>query len=197
MTTNQDSDDESGAAARSSLNWSKRSNPVPLKRVISPLDQWLIRRRFRQMGLPVQASGSLGGVFGRTSADSRTRPFIWVLQKNSSVPKRIRAVCVTTEQQRSLSKQSELLENRDLYCWRGFPLGGAKRRPNPQVPLEEVHAVVELREATESVSIASKVRVTEVYVDRRAAEDACARLSRQHPQLAWAVITYPVGRMLF
>lgn len=122
---------------------------------------------------------------------------IWVLQKNSGTPKRVRAVATSDAEMSELDTCNREFENSSLYAWQGHKLLGRRGKLARGTAPRSVHALVRTARALHEPGIESQVSVDEVYSERSAAERAVAARRRLHPDCSWAVITYPVGMMLF
>ena len=170
-----------GATEHSFASSNRQTHSVPLKRVRSPFTLWQIRRRMRKEGVDPNWT------------NDQPLSFVWVLQKNSGVPKRVRAISCTSEQHQQLNDLTQQQPNCEHYSWKGFEVQGVLRGQ----PLQEVHALVSLRESVVKVTTAHKVSVDSIYAERTAAERECLQRIGKFPDFNWAVVTYPVGRMLF
>ena len=179
MNTNEHSTDDT--TERSPRVHRKSRHSAPLVRVRSPFKIWRLRREMRKSGTDPNW------------INDNPTSHVWVLQKNSSVPKRVLAVSSTSQQRHRLDDLTSQRPNHDMYVWHGFEVQGM---PRPQ-QLHEVHAVVSLREPVVKVTAASKVRVESVHLNQSDAERERDRQAKQFPTTTWAVVTYPVGELLF
>lgn len=154
------------------------------------------RRLVRQLGLDGAELGVTAPWYSHFLPKARGNSWIWVLHKNSSVPKRVRAVAANAEQRTSLNALNRTSANSAHFTWSRFELQGRKGGRHGQTPCE-VHALVRTRQEYAQPNADIKVRVDSVFEDRDTADRALNEMTAKFPTNTWAVITYPVGEMLF
>lgn len=167
---------------------------VPSRGVIA-----FIRRRriWRIMGMTPMDLGVRPRWFERGPLRPRAAARVWILQKNSGRRRRVKAVATTPEQLSALNVIHQKSANSGLFTWSGFDLDGRGRQQADDRPLAEVHALVMLHHAHSEPGATSAVRVVAVFVDIAKAQRALEERVSGARNQAWAVITYPVGEMLF
>lgn len=155
------------------------------------------RRIWHRLGMTPGDLGLRPRWFERGPLRPRPTPRVWILQKNSGRRRRIKAVAITPAQLSALMTIAQSSPNHELFSWSGFDLKGPEREQSQERSLSEVHALVLLHHEQPSPGIVSRARVQQVFTDRESAEEAL-RSERGNPiRHPWAVITYPVGEMLF
>jgi len=155
------------------------------------------RRLWRMMGIAPDVMGLRPRWFERGPLRPRPTPRVWILQKNSGRRRRIKAVAITPDQLSALMTIAQSSPNHELFSWSGFDLKGLERKHSQERSLSEVHALVLLHHEHPSPGTASRARVQQVFSDREAAEAALSSKRGDLTRHPWAVITYPVGEMLF
>lgn len=158
---------------------------------------WHRRSIMRQFGLSRADVGLREPWFNGRLPDRRAPIWISVLRKNSSVRRRVRAIAATSQQVAALDTLNKQNPNHEHYNWQMLPLLGRYDMPSRGTAPEFVHALVELHHPVENPTIACRVRVRSVHTKHEYAGQALARESATYPRGLWAVITYPVGEMLF
>lgn len=194
--------DDDDAERRWLKDWFGRAETKPgeaaqYKR-IDPGGGFLYRQAIlRETGLTRQEAGfPEPGPFERFF-ERKSAPMIWMLHKNSSVPRRIRAVAATDAQMSELDALNKLFKNSSAYAWSGYRLEDIPRARHKNVTLEEIHALAHTRRELQRPGIESRVRIEAVFTDRSNANRALERENRRRPDIPWVVITCPVGEMLF
>lgn len=168
------------------------SGQSPVKLKATSLSNRRKRRLARQLLLDPTELGVSAPWHSRFLPGARNTGWIWVLQKNSGVPKRVRAIAATAPQRASLAALGCGAEHNAHFSWRGFELQGRNSRR-----LREVHALVSTRHAYVQPTPALQVRVVAVFARRNIANRELDKMMAKFPTDHWAVITYPVGEMLF
>lgn len=182
------------------LGWAPSTRPTAVGRSVrlaqTAMSTRSQRRLLRRLGLDTAELGIPVPWYARVlSADRGTR-WVWVLQKNSSAPKRVRAVATNATQRTSLDDLNRASSNSTHYSWSRFELQGRRWWWLGRTA-SEVHALVRLPHGYEQPSAAIKVRVHSVYTDRHSAVRELTEATVTFPNDVWAVITYPIGEMLF
>mgnify|MGYP006292732453 CR=1 FL=1 len=166
-------------------------------RLDGDLSPWERRRMMKPLALTSTSDGPRLARLARHLRNRRGAIVIWVLQKNSGVPKRVRAVAASDVEMLELDACNHEFENSALYVWHGHELLGRHGWPARGTAPTSVHALVHTARVLHEPGIESQVCIDAVYAERSAAERAVAARRRSLPESSWAVITYPVGTMLF
>jgi hypothetical protein len=124
-------------------------------------------------------------------------PFAWVLHANREGFKRVRAIAVTAVQFAEVNSQRKADLHSNEYIWSGFDLKLSEMQILEAKDVTHVYAVVDAADANSGLSIASEVRVCEAHTTLTAAEIGRRALEAEYPNFFWAVVKYPVGKMLF
>ncbi len=122
---------------------------------------------------------------------------IWFFQKNTRLGRRVRAVAISTAQSSALSARSRTAEYEDSFAWNGHQLLNDRNKPIRGAAPNVVHALVRTHRFVQRPSTETRVRVLETYASRAVAEKALAKRLQSDSDNLLAVITYPVGEMLF
>lgn len=158
---------------------------------------WRNRSALIRLGLTPSELGIVEPWLARFVPSRKPPQMIYILQKNSGLARRVRAVAASRAQSSMLDAENKTYSNSASYSWSIHQLLRNANRPVRRTAPEVVYAVVRLHRAQENPSAASRVRVQDVYDNHAAAERARELLRLRHPDTPWAVITYPVGEMLF
>lgn len=187
---------------RWSFQWLRRPNPrhgaSSQYLSIAPDATELERKRFmHEMDLTREQVGLLKSRLSAFFKEDSDELMIWMLQKNSSLARRVRAVSATEEQMHQLNADSKRMPQHKDFAWSGHRLLGDNGRPVRVPEPEFVHALVELHHRVDNPNAENRVKIVDVYVEREYAERAQQRQASRYPDVPWAVITYPVGQVLF
>lgn len=189
-------------AFRIRIGWTSFGRPLPTGSAsYVPLTEvrgfWRQRAILRELGISRREASFAAHWLDRWLPPRKPVTMIWFFQKNTRLGRRVRAVAISTAQSSALSAQSQTPEYEDSFAWNGHQLLNDRNKPIRGAAPNVVHALVRTHRFVQHPSIETRVRVLETYESRAAAEKALAKRLQSDSDSLLAVITYPVGEMLF
>lgn len=180
--------------------WSTRQQATQPQQYV-PLTEvrgfWRQRALLRDLGMSRRDAGFAAHGLDRWVPVREPATVIWFLQKNSSLARRVRAVAVSQAQSSALDAQSKTRENGDSFSWNGHQLLNNRNKSIRGAEPSVAHALVRTHRYVQHPGIETRVRVLDTYENLAAAQKALAERTRRDSHTPLAVITYPVGEMLF
>jgi len=171
--------------------------PQPYVPLAEVRGYWRQRAALQVLGRSRSEAGLAAHWLDRWAPAREPVTMIWFLQKNRSLARRVRAVAVSRAQSSELNARNSIHANAVSYSWHGHQLLNNRNRPMRGASPSVVHALVRLHRHVQQPGIETRVRVLETYASRSAAEKALETRTRAHSDRPLAVITYPVGEVLF